>query len=203
MPRRPDLERGVVRIHRSHHRALHRAVARRARCVGNRSPVTRDGPPVQGNPFARRGGDGALGSQRAGARRPRAPPAWRPPARPGAAVVVAAVADPDAEIEEARAKVARGHRIFKIKTAARPVRRTSSACAGSGRRSVRTSPFAWTPIRLGPADGTARHPGSGALWRRLRRAAGSALGLRGHGRDRRRVTAPIMADESCFSPRTR
>src|SRR4029434_2393528 len=29
-----------------------------------------------------------------------------------------AVADPGAEIEEARAKVARGHRIFKIKTAA-------------------------------------------------------------------------------------
>src|SRR4029077_7754575 len=32
-----------------------------------------------------------------------------------------AVADSDAEIDEARAKVSRGHRIFKIKTAARPV----------------------------------------------------------------------------------
>src|SRR5262249_22740152 len=32
-----------------------------------------------------------------------------------------AVADSGAEIEEAKAKVARGHRIFKIKTGARPV----------------------------------------------------------------------------------
>src|SRR6202165_2750249 len=77
---------------------------------------------VQGNPFARAAVEMALWdlTGRAlgvpvhrllgGRVRDRVPLSWS-----------LAVADPEAEIEEARVKVARGHRIFKIKTAARPV----------------------------------------------------------------------------------
>src|SRR5499425_835035 len=77
---------------------------------------------VQGNPFARAAVEMALWDLNGralgvpvhrllgGRVRDRVPLSWS-----------LAVADGDAEIEEARAKVARGHRIFKIKTAARPV----------------------------------------------------------------------------------
>jgi muconate cycloisomerase len=89
------------------------------RRVRDRSPVARDGPPGQGNPAARAAVEMALGSQRANSGVPctacsaaacadRVPLSWS-----------LAVAD-DAEIEEARAK---SRRIFKIKTAARPVAR--------------------------------------------------------------------------------
>src|SRR6266498_406080 len=77
---------------------------------------------VQGNPFARAAVEMALWDLNGralgvpvhrllgGRVRDRVPLSWS-----------LAVADAGAEIEEARAKVARGHRIFKIKTAARPV----------------------------------------------------------------------------------
>src|SRR5713101_2234745 len=78
---------------------------------------------VQGNPFARAAVEMALWDLNGralgvpvhrllgGRVRDRVPLSWS-----------LAVADAGAEIEEARAKVAGGHRIFKIKTAARPVR---------------------------------------------------------------------------------
>src|SRR5437899_6551307 len=77
---------------------------------------------VQGNPFARAAVEMALWDLNGralgvpvhrllgGRVRDRVPLSWS-----------LAVADPGAEIEEARAKVARGHRIFKIKTAAHPL----------------------------------------------------------------------------------
>src|SRR5262245_17271119 len=77
---------------------------------------------VQGNPFARAAVEMALWDLNGralgvpvhcllgGRVRDRVPLSWS-----------LAVADPQAEIEEARAKVALAHRIFKIKTAARPV----------------------------------------------------------------------------------
>ena len=85
-----------------------------------------------------------------------------------------------AEIEEAQAKVALGHRIFKIKTAAgaladdvERVRRLREALgpddlAPGGRQSG-----------LGPADRAPGRPGARALRPRLRRAARAALGPRG------------------------
>ena len=42
-----------------------------------------------------------------------------------------------------------------------PWRRMSSECAGFGRRSARTSPFAWTPIRAGTGR---RHCAPSGLW---------------------------------------
>src|SRR5437879_4026889 len=77
---------------------------------------------VQGNPFARAAVEMALWDLNGkalgvpvhrllgGRVRDRVPLSWS-----------LAVADHDAEVEEARAKVARGHRIFKIKTAALPL----------------------------------------------------------------------------------
>src|SRR6266852_5276019 len=77
---------------------------------------------IQGNPFARAAVEMALWDLNGralgvpvhrllgGRVRDRVPLSWS-----------LAVADPDAEVEEARVKVARGHRIFKIKTAALPL----------------------------------------------------------------------------------
>ena len=77
---------------------------------------------VQGNPFARAAVEMALWDLNGralgvpvhrllgGRVRDRVPLSWS-----------LAVADPTAEVAEARDKVARGHRIFKIKTAAHPV----------------------------------------------------------------------------------
>ena len=92
---------------------------------------------------------------------------------------------PEAELAEAREKVAKGHRIFKIKTAAHPVAEDVArvpaireavgpeVAAARGRQSG-----------LGPADGAAGDPGHGALRPGFRRAAGAALGSRRPGRDR-------------------
>jgi muconate cycloisomerase len=157
---------------------------------------------VQGNPFARAAvemalwdlGGRALGvpvHRLLGGRvRDRVPLSWS-----------LAVADPEAEIDEARAKVARGHRIFKIKTAARPVaedveriRRLRDAC-GSG-----------VSLRVDANQGWNR---STAL-QAIRALAPYGIDfveqpvprwdLEGMAEIGRRVDVPIMADESCFSP---
>jgi muconate cycloisomerase len=157
---------------------------------------------VQGNPFARAAVEMALWDLNGralgvpvhrllgGRVRDRVPLSWS-----------LAVADPDAEIEEARAKVALGHRIFKIKTAARPVaedveriRRLREALGP--RISLRVDanqgwdrPTALKAIRaLAPYDvDFVEQPVP--RW-----------DLEGMAEIGRRVDVPIMADESCFSP---
>jgi muconate cycloisomerase len=105
---------------------------------------------LQGNPFARAAVEMALWDLNGrslgvpvhrllgGRVRERVPLSWS-----------LAVAHPDAEVAEAEDKVARGHRIFKIKTAAYPlaqdlerVRRIREAVGPAGAS-------AWTPTRAG------------------------------------------------------
>ena len=157
---------------------------------------------VQGNPFARAAVEMALWDLNGralgvpvhrllgGRVRDRVPLSWS-----------LAVADPGAEIEEARAKVARGHRIFKIKTAARPVaddvgrvRRLREALGPDVSLRVDANqgwdrPTALTAIRaLAPFDiDFVEQPVP--RW-----------DLDGMAEIGRRVDVPIMADESCFSP---
>ena len=115
---------------------------------------------VQGNPIrAGRGGDGALGSQRARARRTRAPAARRPGARSRAALLV-----PGRGRSRTRRSRRRGPRsrvgIASSRSRRRPVpsRRTSRACGASARLSVPTSRSVSTPIRAG--TGRPRSPPS-------------------------------------------
>ena len=91
----------------------------------------------------------------------------------------------DAELAEAREKVAKGHRIFKIKTAAHPVAEDVARVRADPRgRRARRAAARRRQSGLGPADRAASHPGHGALRSGLRRAAGAALGPRRPGRDR-------------------
>src|SRR5512132_4053528 len=112
-----------------------------------------------------------------------------------------AVADPDAEIEEARAKVARGHRIFKIKTAARPVAEDVERV-----RRLRQALGPDVSLRVDANQGWDRPTALRAI-RQLEPYGVDFVeqpvprwDFEGMAEIGRRVTAPIMADESCFSP---
>ena len=157
---------------------------------------------VQGNPFARAAVEMALWDLNAralgvpvhrllgGRVRERVPLSWS-----------LAVADPDAEIEEARAKVAAGHRIFKVKTGALPwpedvarVRRLREALGPD------------IALRVDANQGWDRATALRAI--RALEAVGVDFveqpvprwDMEGMADIGRRVDVPIMADESCFSP---
>ena len=112
-----------------------------------------------------------------------------------------AVTDPDAEVQEARTLVARGHRIFKIKTGAHPladdVRRVESIRAAVGPD---------VSLRVDANQGWDR----ATALKAIQAMAPCQLDfveqplprwdLEGMAELGRRVDVPIMADESCFSP---
>src|SRR5437016_2440851 len=135
---------------------------------------------VQGNPFARAAVEMALWDLNGkalgvpvhrllgGRVRDRVPLSWS-----------LAVADHDAEVEEARAKVARGHRIFKIKTVALRV----DANQGWDRSTALKAIRALEPWSLDFVEQPVPR------W-----------DLEGMAEIAKRVSVPIMADESCFSP---
>jgi muconate cycloisomerase len=157
---------------------------------------------VQGNPFARAAVEMALWDLNGralgvpvhrlmgGRVRDRVPLSWS-----------LAVADPDAEIEEARAKVARGHRIFKIKTAARPVAEDVERI-----RRLREALGPRIALRVDANQGWDR----ATALKAIRALAPYDVDfveqpvprwdLEGMAEIGRRVDVPIMADESCFSP---
>ena len=166
-------------------------------------PVAREmGRRVQGNPFARAAVEMALWDLNGralgvpvhrllgGRVRDRVPLSWS-----------LAVADPRAEIEEAQTKVAQGHRIFKIKTAARPVaedvervRRLRETLGPDVSLRVDANqgwdrPTALTAIRALAPFGVDFVEQPVPRW-----------DLDGMAEIGRRVDVPIMADESCFSP---
>jgi muconate cycloisomerase len=157
---------------------------------------------VQGNPFARAAVEMALWDLNGralgvpvhrllgGRVRDRVPLSWS-----------LAVADPDAEIEEARAKVARGHRIFKIKTAARPVAEDVERV-----RRLREALGPDVSLRVDANQGWDRPTALRAI-RALEPYGVDFVeqpvprwDFEGMAEIGRRVTVPIMADESCFSP---
>jgi muconate cycloisomerase len=157
---------------------------------------------VQGNPFARAAVEMALWDLNGralgvpvhrllgGRVRDRVPLSWS-----------LAVADAGAEIEEARAKVAGGHRIFKIKTAARPVAEDVERV-----RRLREALGPDVSLRVDANQGWDRPTALRAI------RALEPFGLdfveqpvprwdfEGMAEIGRRVDVPIMADESCFSP---
>jgi muconate cycloisomerase len=157
---------------------------------------------VQGNPFARAAIEMALWDLNGralgvpvhrllgGRVRDRVPLSWS-----------LAVADSDAEIEEAKAKVARGHRIFKIKTAARPVAEDVERI-----RRLREALGPAISLRVDANQGWDRPTALKAI-RALQpfdvdfvEQPVPRWDLRGMAEIARRVDVPIMADESCFSP---
>lgn len=157
---------------------------------------------VQGNPFARAAVEMALWDLNGralgvpvhrllgGRLRDRVPLSWS-----------LAVADPGAEIEEARAKVARGHRIFKIKTAARPVAEDVERV-----RRLREALGPDISLRVDANQGWDRPTALRAI-RALEPFGVDFVeqpvprwDLDGMAEIARRVEVPIMADESCFSP---
>ena len=157
---------------------------------------------VQGNPFARAAVEMALWDLNGralgvpvhrllgGRVRDRVPLSWS-----------LAVADPDAEIEEARAKVARGHRIFKIKTAARPVAEDVERV-----RRLREALGPDVSLRVDANQGWDRPTALRAI-RALEPYGVDFVeqpvprwDFEGMAEIGRRVNVPIMADESCFSP---
>jgi len=157
---------------------------------------------VQGNPFARAAVEMALWDLNGralgvpvhrllgGRVRDRVPLSWS-----------LAVADAGAEVEEARAKVAGGHRIFKIKTAARPVAEDVERV-----RRLREAVGPDVSLRVDANQGWDRPTALRAI------RALEPYGLdfveqpvprwdfEGMAEIGRRVNVPIMADESCFSP---
>jgi muconate cycloisomerase len=157
---------------------------------------------VQGNPFARAAVEMALWDLNGralgvpvhrllgGRVRDRVPLSWS-----------LAVADPDAEVDEARAKVTCGHRIFKIKTAARPVAEDVERI-----RRLREALGPDIALRVDANQGWDRPTALKAI-RAIEPfhvdfveqpvARWDVDGLAEIGR---RVEVPIMADESCFSP---
>jgi muconate cycloisomerase len=112
-----------------------------------------------------------------------------------------AVTDPDAEVGEARDLVARGHRIFKIKTAAHPVARDVERI-----RRLRDAVGPDVALRVDANQGWDRATALQAI----RRMEPSGLDfveqpvprwdLEGLAHVAKSVTVPIMADESCFTP---
>ena len=157
---------------------------------------------VQGNPFARAAVEMALWDLNGkalgvpvhrllgGRVRDRVPLSWS-----------LAVADHDAEVEEARAKVARGHRIFKIKTAALPLAEDVARV-----KRLREALGPDVSLRVDANQGWDR---STAL-KAIRALEPWSLDfveqpvprwdLEGMAEIAKRVSVPIMADESCFSP---
>jgi muconate cycloisomerase len=157
---------------------------------------------VQGNPFARAAVEMALWDLNGkalgvpvhrllgGRVRDRVPLSWS-----------LAVADHDAEVEEARAKVARGHRIFKIKTAALPL---ADDVARVKRLREALGPD--ISLRVDANQGWDRSTALKAI-RALEpwnvdfvEQPVPRWDLEGMAEIARRVSVPIMADESCFSP---
>jgi muconate cycloisomerase len=157
---------------------------------------------VQGNPFARAAVEMALWDLNGralgvpvhrllgGRVRDRVPLSWS-----------LAVADAGAEIEEARAKVAGGHRIFKIKTAARPVAEDVERV-----RKLREALGPDISLRVDANQGWDRPTALRAI-RALQpyhvdfvEQPVPRWDLEGMAEIGRRVDVPVMADESCFSP---
>ena len=187
VPGRPHLERGVGGVDRRHAGALRDPLAawaatrRRSRRCASRWPGGCRATRSRARPSRWRCGT-STGARSAcpvhrllgGRVRDRVPLSWS-----------LAVSGGEAEVAEAREKVARGHRIFKIKTAAHPVAedvarvRAIREAVGPDVRAARGR-----QPGLGPADRAPGHPRHGALRPRLRRAAGAALGPRRPGRDR-------------------
>ncbi len=112
-----------------------------------------------------------------------------------------AVTSPEAEIEEAREKVARGHRIFKIKTAAHPVAHDVERV-----RRIREAVGPDVSLRVDANQGWDR-PTALAAIRALEPYGLDFVeqpvprwDLDGMADIARRVTVPVMADESCGTP---
>ena len=157
---------------------------------------------VQGNPFARAAVEMALWDLNGralgvpvhrllgGRVRDRVPLSWS-----------LAVASGDAEIAEARDKIARGHRIFKIKTAARPVADDIARV-----RAIREAVGPDVRLRVDANQGWDRP----TALRAIRAMEPFDLDfveqpvprwdLDGLAEIARGVSVPIMADESCASP---
>ena len=157
---------------------------------------------VQGNPFARAAVEMALWDLNGkalgvpvhrllgGRVRERVPLSWS-----------LAVADHDAEVEEARAKVARGHRIFKIKTAALPLVEDIARI-----KRLRDALGPDISLRVDANQGWDRSTALKAI-RALEawnldfvEQPVPRWDLEGMAEIAKRVSVPIMADESCFSP---
>ncbi|HYR39243.1 MAG TPA: enolase C-terminal domain-like protein, partial [Methylomirabilota bacterium] len=157
---------------------------------------------VQGNPFARAAVEMALWDLNGkalgvpvhrllgGRVRDRVPLSWS-----------LAVADHDAEVEEARAKVARGHRIFKIKTAALPLAEDVARV-----KRLREALGPDVSLRVDANQGWDRSTALKAI-RALEpwnldfvEQPVPRWDLEGMAEIAKRVSVPIMADESCFSP---
>jgi muconate cycloisomerase len=112
-----------------------------------------------------------------------------------------AVTDPEAEIAEARVKVARGHRIFKIKTAAHPVAHDVTRV-----RRIREAVGAGVALRVDANQGWDR----ATALRAIRALEPYDLDfveqpvprwdVEGLAHVARSVSVPVMADESCFTP---
>jgi len=157
---------------------------------------------VQGNPFARAAVEMALWDLNGralgvpvhrllgGRVRDRVPLSWS-----------LAVAGGDAEVAEAREKVARGHRIFKIKTAAHPVAEDVARV-----RAIREAVGSEIRLRVDANQGWDRP----TALRAIRAMEPYDLDfveqpvprwdLDGLAEIARSVSVPIMADESCGSP---
>ncbi|HEV8456864.1 MAG TPA: enolase C-terminal domain-like protein, partial [Methylomirabilota bacterium] len=157
---------------------------------------------VQGNPFARAAVEMGLWDLNGkalgvpvhrllgGRVRDRVPLSWS-----------LAVADHDAEVEEARAKVARGHRIFKIKTAALPLAEDIARV-----KLLREALGPDISLRVDANQGWDRSTALKAI-RALEawnldfvEQPVPRWDLEGMAEIAKRVSVPIMADESCFSP---
>ncbi len=157
---------------------------------------------VQGNPFARAAVEMALWDVNGralgvpvhrllgGRVRDRVPLSWS-----------LAVSDGDAEVAEAKEKVALGHRIFKIKTAAHPVAHDVERV-----RRIREAVGPEVALRVDANQGWDRP----TALRAIRALEPYRLDfveqpvprwdLEGMAEIARAVAVPIMADESCFSP---
>jgi muconate/chloromuconate cycloisomerase len=157
---------------------------------------------IQGNPFARAAVEMALWDLNGralgvpvhrllgGRVRDRVPLSWS-----------LAVADGDAELAEARDRVARGHRIFKIKTAAHPV-----AADVARIRAIREAVGPEVRLRVDANQGWDRP----TALRAIRAMEPYDLefveqpvprwDLDGLAEIARSVSVPIMADEACASP---
>jgi muconate cycloisomerase len=157
---------------------------------------------VQGNPFARAAVEMALWDLNGralgvpvhrllgGRVRDRVPLSWS-----------LAVASAEAEVEEARAKVALGHRIFKIKTAAHPVAEDVARV-----RRIREAVGPEVSLRIDANQGWDRPTAVRAI--RAMEPFDLAFAeqpvprwdLEGLAHVGRSVAVPVMADESCFTP---
>jgi muconate cycloisomerase len=157
---------------------------------------------VQGNPFARAAVEMALWDLNGralgvpvhrllgGRVRDRVPLSWS-----------LAVASPEAEVDEAREKVAAGHRIFKIKTAAHPVDHDVERV-----RQLRDALGPAVALRIDANQGWDRPTALRAIQAMEPHRIDFAeqplprWDLEGMAELGRRVAVPVMADESCFTP---